>query len=349
MAVPTFDNAMLNRGRLLLDGIPFADLEAASTRPADCTWLAFWSERADHYEALAEAAVEAGHRRSAGECFWLASICAQYAQFLWFDEGRARMQERKAQLYARAAPFLAPEARRFELLVDGVTIPGYVRIPVGTTTPGPCAVLLGGLESTKEESYLFENLLLERGVATVTFDGPGQGEVLAELPLVADFHRYTSRVLDHVVEQEPLIDPARVAVVGRSLGGNYALASAATDPRFAACVSWGGFVTVDWDEEPEHDKASWVYVTRASSLDEARERVVPALDTRPLLGELRCPTYFLHGALDEVPLDQIDLLREWAPNAELDVVVEEQGDHCCHNLGPVPRLAMADWITDRLA
>ena len=36
------------------------------------------------------------------------------------------------------------------------------------------------------------------------------------------------------------------------------------------------------------------------------------------------------------------------PNAALVFDVEPEGDHCCHNLGPAPRLRMADWLANQL-
>ncbi|MBS1886156.1 MAG: alpha/beta hydrolase [Actinobacteria bacterium] len=341
---------MLNWGRLILDGIPFVDLSEASTAlEANVSWLEFWSAKADHYEELGTRALADGLELSGGYWLWLASLCCQYAQFLWFDDRREEVQQRKVDLYDRAAPHLSPPALRVELPIDDTFIAGYLRLP-----PGPrdgkvaCVVLLGGLESTKEESYMFEQLLLERGLATFTFDGPGQGEMLAQVSLAPDFERYTSTVLDLLVTLEEL-DPDRIGVLGRSLGGCYALRSAATDDRFAACVSWGGFVSVEWEAEPPHDRASWQYVTKTGSEEEARVQVEANLDTRPLLPRLHCPTYVLHGALDEIPGEQVDLIRELAANAPLTVVVEPLGDHCCHNLGPAPRVAMADWLSIRLA
>jgi len=349
VSAPTFDAAMLNWGRLILDGLPFADVREAETREAGETWLDFWTAKADQYESMAEQALAAGHTVSGGEWLWLASLCCQYAQFLWFDERRKGVQRRKASLYARAAPHLRPPARPFSVSVGLVDVPCFLRLPEhAADEPVACAILLGGLESTKEESYAFENLLLDRGIATCTFDGPGQGELLEKVALSPDFERYTSAVLDRLIENDA-IDPARVGVVGRSLGGCYALRSASTDERLKACISWGGFVTVDWNAEPAHDRASWRYVSKVTTDEEARARVEKSLDTRPVLGQLRCPTYFLHGALDEVPLGQIDVLREFAVNADLTVIVEPHGDHCCHNLGPAPRLRMADWLAERLS
>lgn len=348
---PTAEQEMLNWGRLLMDGLPYADLLAAQGRGSDVSWFDFWMGRADDYERLADEALASGHLLTAGQWLWTGSMAAQYAQFLWFDERRTRGQRRKAELYHRAAPLLNPPAERVDLPIDATTIIGYLRRPLGTS-PGaqvPCVVLLGGLESTKEESYLFENLLLDRGVATFTFDGPGQGEMFEDVALSGDFERYTSRVLDHLLTVEEIVSD-RIGVLGRSLGGHYALRAAACDQRFKACLSWGGFVQMDeWDFDTPMTKQSWKYVTKSADLEEARVRVKEAIDLRPVLPGLTCPTYFQHGARDELPLSEIDELKKHAVNAELIFDVEPDGDHCCHNLGPAPRLRMADWMVDQLS
>lgn len=347
--VQTLEGEMLNWGRLLLDGIPFSDLLEAQRRDAGIPWFDFWLRKAAHYEELGEAALAAEHERSAGEWLWLASLCCQYAQFLWFDERRWHGQQRKVDLYRMAAPYLEPPAQRFDLPFGSATIPGYLRFPTSSTerTVG-CAVLLGGLESTKEESYLFENRLLARGVATCVFDGPGQGEMLPEFPLAGGFDRYVSAVLDHL-EQRPELDPARLGILGRSLGGHYALRAACLDHRLIACVSWGGFVDMDaWENETPGTRQAWRQAVGGAEEDEARQIVQQALDIRPILSRLTCPTYVLHGALDETPMQQVDLLRQLASDASLSVDVEPAGDHCCHNLGPAPRVRMADWLADRL-
>lgn len=347
---PTAEQEMLNWGRLLMDGLPYADLVAARDRGPEVTWFEFWMARADHYEKLADDALAAGHRNTAGYWLWVGSMAAQYAQFLWFDERRPRGQKRKAELYHRAAPLLDPPAERVDLPIDDTTIIGYLRLPKGTTSGAavPCVVLLGGLESTKEESYMFEQLLLERGMATFTFDGPGQGEMFEDVALAGDYDRYSSRVLDHLVTLDT-IDPDRIGVLGRSLGGHYALRAAACDQRFKACVSWGGFVQMDeWDFETPMTKESWKYVTKSVDLEEARIRVRDAIDVRPVLADLRCPTYFQHGAKDELPISEIDQLKQHAVNTSPVFDVEPEGDHCCHNLGPAPRLRMVDWLADQL-
>lgn len=348
-SIPTAEEEMLNWGRLLMDGLVFADLLAAQRRDSETSWFAFWMERADHYEAIGDEALAKGHKHTAGYLLWLGAMAAHYAQFLWFDERRPQGQKRKVELYERAAPLLDPPAVRVDLPIDDTVIVGYLRVPKGATGPVPCAVLLGGLESTKEESFMFENLLLERGVATFTFDGPGQGEMFEKVALAGDYERYTSRVLDHLVTLPDTIAPDRIGVIGRSLGGHYALRAASMDNRFRACVSWGGFVQMDdWDFEYPMTKQSWKYVTKSPDLATAQVRVRDAIDVRPVLAGLTAPTYVLHGAKDETPITEVDLVKEYAVNAPLVIDIEPEGDHCCHNLGPEPRLRLADWFTDQL-
>jgi 2,6-dihydroxypseudooxynicotine hydrolase len=341
------EQEMLNWGRLILDGIPYADMVGAHNRSADQSWLAYWMSRADDYEQLAECAVAQGHTLSAGDYYYLATLCVQYAQFLWFDDRRTVAQERKAELYRKAAPHLSPPANSVQVVVDDLEMPVFVRMPNGRG-PHPMVVLLGGLESTKEESRQVEDLLLARGMGTATFDGPGQGEMFAARKLAGDFERYTSAVIDYLTTRDD-VEPARIGVLGRSLGGNYALKSAASDQRIAACVCWGGFSDMDyWENETPLTKQSWIYVSRTNSLEEARDYVHKALETRPVLHQLTCPTYVLHGMLDEVPPSFLDTVRSHITNAPLTLVVEDEGDHCCHNLGPRPRLQMVDWLAEQL-
>ena len=344
-------DAMFNPGRMLQDGIPYADFEEMLVGRDELNWFDFWSEKGDQYKAIGERALDVGHQLSGGDWLWLASLCHHYAQYMWFHESekRERGQERKVELYKLAAPHLSPAAQRTEIPLDDTSIPGYLRLPCGSSAlrPFPCVVLIGGLESTKEESYLFERLCLRRGLATFTFDGPGQGEMWFNVKLQPDFERYTSAVVDYLVTR-PEIDPERLGVLGRSLGGHYAIKSAASDGRVRACVSWGGFFDIaDFDERMPLAKVGYAYVSGASSTEDAREYAQGALDCSSVIGNLRCPLYVLQGGSDS--RRQAELIDANVRHAPKDIVIEDNGDHCCHNLGPIVRVRMADWLMERLS
>jgi 2,6-dihydroxypseudooxynicotine hydrolase len=258
--------------RMMGDGVPGGDVAVARDRLRRWEeWYPFWAGRGDEYERLAHEALAKGRRLSAGELFWQACLSYHYAQFLWFHDPANREcgQRRKVELYKQAAPLFSPPAERFEIPFEGVTISGYLRLPLGRTGRAPVALMLGGLESTKEESYLFENRCLARGLATCTFDGPGQGEMYFEARLRPDFHRFASAVIDWLVARAE-VDPDRIGVIGRSLGGFYAVHTAAHEPRLKACVCWGVLFDLSYyDTMTEPSRRGFAYVAGYEDSDKA--------------------------------------------------------------------------------
>ena len=74
-----------------------------------------------------------------------------------------------------ALPYLAPPGERVAIPFAGKTLYGILRRPVGLARP-PVVVMACGLDSCKEETAAYEEPFLARGMATLVFDGPGQGE-----------------------------------------------------------------------------------------------------------------------------------------------------------------------------
>ena len=339
--------------RLVGDGVPAGDVMVGQRELASWDqWYPYWARRGDAYEQLARAALARGRRQSAGELFWHACLSYHYAQFLWFHDPQSREagQRHKVELYREAAPLFVAPAERFDLAFEDFVIPGYLRLPPGRIGPSPAAVILGGLESTKEESYRFENLCLARGLATCTFDGPGQGEMYFQAKLRPDFHRFASAVLDWLVAR-PEIDSARIGVIGRSLGGFYAVHWAAHEPRLKACVCWGVLFDLSYyDAMRDPARRGFAYVAGYDDPECAAPYLKKTLDLAGQAEHVGCPVYALHGARDTlIPPAQVDRLRAALahhPDAQFDV--PEDGDHCCHNLYHVVRPRMADWLAERL-
>jgi 2,6-dihydroxypseudooxynicotine hydrolase len=340
--------------RLIGDGVPAGDVMAAQASLTHWEeWFPYWTGLGDTYERLAREALVRNRRQSAGELFWQACLSHHYAQFLWFHDPvrRDQGQMRKVALYREAAPLFAAPAIRFDLPFDGFVIPGYLRLPPAASGRVPVVIVLGGLESTKEESYRFENLCLARGMATCTFDGPGQGEMYFQAKLRPDFHRFTSAVLDWL-EKRPEFDPDRIGIIGRSLGGFYAIHSAAHDPRFKACVCWGVLFDLSYyDQMRNPARRGFAFVAGYDDAEKAGPYLKSTLDLSGQAERVRCPVYALHGAQDVlIPATQVERLRKaMATHPDMTFDIPEDGNHCCHNLYAVVRPRMADWLAERLS
>lgn len=345
--------AALDGERMIADGIPYHDFLVARERlEAGDQWYDVWAETGLAYEARGQEAIDRGDTLTGGRWLWIGCLSYHYAQFLWFHDAARREagQRRKVELYRRAAEHLRPPSERVEIAFDGVTIPAYLRLPEQPDggRPVPCVLLIGGLESTKEESYLFENLCLERGMATFAFDGPGQGEVFFDVGLQPDFERYARAAVDYL-QTRAEIEPERIGVLGRSLGGYYAVRTAACDPRLKACVSWGAcFDLADLEDYPPATQAGLIYVTGLD--DAAARRQLRSVDLADVIGDLRQPTYLLHGRHDEIfSMRHVERVEQGARNAPLEVVIEDEGNHCAHNLAHLVRPRMADWLARQLS
>jgi 2,6-dihydroxypseudooxynicotine hydrolase len=337
--------------RMAADGVHYGDLarlERSVDRWAD--WFDAWARMADEYERLGDEATAAGNLRTAGDAYWDAALRWHYAHFLWYHEPElhAAAGRRKVALHRRAAPNLGPAAERVEVPFEDAPIPGYLRLPPNADRP-PCVLLIGGLESTKEESRRFEETCLARGMATFTFDGPGQGEYLERRHLVPDFERYTSAILDYL-ETRPEIDADRLGILGRSLGGHYAVRAASTDDRLRACVAWGVIFDMrDFSGMRDLTQDGFRFITGLADPDAAEARVREYIDLSDVAGRLRAPLYMLHGALDAlIPVSQVGLLDSATPSAEKVVDIVPDGDHCVHNMSHRVRPRMADWLAHRL-
>ncbi|MDZ7677749.1 MAG: prolyl oligopeptidase family serine peptidase [Acidimicrobiales bacterium] len=292
-----------------------------------------------------------GHRVTAGDLWWHASLSWQYAQFMWFHDPDQRRygQQRKVAAYRRAAPNLVPEAHPADVPFGNDALPAWLRRPRHVTGTVPVVILIGGLESTKEESLRFENLLLERGMATLAFDGPGQGEFAAVQPLDDRFDRATSAVVDALLERDD-IDPARIAVLGRSLGGFLAPLSAARDERLCAAAAFGALFDLRFfDDIPPVPASGFRQLTGIDADDAAEQEVRRIIDLSGDIASLRCPLYVQHGEQDAlIPVEQAHLTAAQAVNADVTLAIDPDGDHCSHNRHHIVRPQLADWLADQL-
>lgn len=336
--------------RMLADGMTLHDVAAA--REGISTWEEwgpFFIHRAQYYERLALDAQHSGSTLTATEHFVHGSLAAHYAQFLYFDfpEIKRRAQDVKVDLYMRAVQLMGEMSRRIEVPFRSASLPGYLQIPA-TTGPPPLALIVGGLDAAKEDMHQFGELCRARGLATLVFDGPGQGETFYRgVPLSDAFHEAVSTVIDAVVDLG-VIDRDRIGIVGRSLGGFFAPQASALDSRIRACVAWGALYDLgSFDRKPPLIQSGYRHVTASSSMAEAKEKT-RFITLQGVASRIRVPMLIVHGERDNsVPVaDARRLAAEAAGPVELRII--PNSIHCCHDASYFVRPFMADWIAQTL-
>jgi dienelactone hydrolase len=219
------------------------------------------------------------------------------------------------------------ETHPFDLAGSGgERVRGEVRLPAGRGGPVPVVILLHGFKGFRRWGFFpwFSERIAEKGWAAVTFDfsragTDASGEAYPRKDLFRaatwkthqeDLAAVRDALRDRALPAAGSLDPARVALVGHSLGGGLAVLDAARRGG-VRCVA--GLAPVSRaDRFSEKEKATWrakgelpIVNTRTGEvlplgvgyLEDAEARAAE-LDVAAAAARLACPLLVVHGAED---------------------------------------------------
>lgn len=336
--------------RFTSQGVDYNDFFRTTARLESWeNWCGEWVATGDVHHKLAAEYEAQGRTVSAGEAYIAAALCYHFGKFLFQDHHSEYMaaSQKCVDSFARGLKLLDTTGERVEIPFDGAALVGTLRRPVSTTKP-PLILLLPGLDSTKEEFFYWENVFLERGLATFSLDGPGQGEGGYQLHIRPDYEAALSSVLD-ILSRRADLDAERIGAAGVSLGGYYAERAAAFEPRIKAavgnCGPWN--FAECWSVLPSLTRAAFQYHSGAQTEAEA----VANADKISLEGvaqKIKQPLLIIQGKLDRlIPWQQAQKIVEAAgKNAQLALF--ENGNHVCNNFPYLYRPLTADWLKEKL-
>ena len=327
----------------------------------DESWFAEWERVAKRNMERGDAAAQAGHRRTAMNCWLRAANYFRMAEFWLQPEDPRRLATFTLceQASHRHLGFLDIPGEVIEIPYEnGTALPAYfVRSPHGGARQ-PVLISFGGLDSYKDELWFMTGHgALQRGFSILLVDGPGQGGALRRHGLVSrfDYEVPVGRCVDWLLARGD-IDPDRIALSGSSLGGYYSARAASCDHRIAACISHGAIWNIQQRYSPrgeDHGLAmhmKWVF--GAGSMKEVVSRAAP-FKLEGVLSQMRCPYLILHGGHDTLGVEDAKMVFEYARSNGVDVTLrvtdtEETGaEHCQHDNPTLGQELMLDWLCDR--
>jgi 2,6-dihydroxypseudooxynicotine hydrolase len=336
--------------RFVASGVPLADFqEVTGSLTRWDEWCAAWSARAAVHEELGRKALADGYRISAAGHLTRAALCYHFGKFMFVHDVAQMKAAHEKTVACRnlALPHLSPPGERVAIPYGEYTLYGILRKPEGAVKP-PVVIVCVGLDSTKEEMDVYENILLDRGMATLVFDGPGQGEAEYTLPIRGDYEVPVKAVVDFV-ETRADLDASRAGVMGVSLGGYYAARAAAFEKRLKACVSLSGpysWVEV-FDSRNELSRDAFRVRSHCETMEDAR-KVAQTLTLEGAAKNITCPLYVVGGELDHLtpPHNAERIAKEAAGPTVLNIV--KGGNHVVNNRRYMYQTQIADWLAQQL-
>jgi len=314
-----------------------------------------WVRTARQEEELARDAEAAGHRESAAEFYYRAALYYGPACGVIHANTPRKLElyQRLVHCYTRFTElFGEASVRRVEIpFENGKTIPGILQTVPGAQN-APCVLVVPGMDTIKE--YMpspYHNHFRRRGMATLTIDGPGQGESnIRETWVTLDnFERAGSAAIDFL-EKQPQIDAGRIGAYGWSMGSYWAPRIAARDRRVKALVGAMGVYqqkdTIFKHSKPAY-RANYMYMSNVYD-EEAFDAMIEGMTLSPLASEIRCPTLLAMGEFDELcPLEDGERLFDELKCAK-ELWVYENETHTFGGRLPDFYLHVADWMRDAL-
>ena len=150
-----------------------------------------------------------------------------------------------AACWSSAAALFDPPAERLEIPYGDTALTGWFFRADGSGRPRPLVILNNGADGLENRMYALGGAgALARGYHCLIFNGPGQGDSLwmRKLYFRPDWEKVITPVVDAMLRR-PEVDPARIALIGASMGGYWVPRALAFEHRIAAGVADPGV----WD------------------------------------------------------------------------------------------------------
>ena len=229
----------------------------------------------------------------------------------------------------------------------GKALPGWFHLPPNYQGGRiPVVISFPGMDTYKEVFVALKgDRWLERGIAVLALDGPGQAECRV-LGLTVSMENWTAvgkAAVDWLVAR-PEIDPQKIGAFGNSFGSFFVTIVTANEPRICACVANSnnlepGFHAIFEEASPTYKKR---FMYMAGFTDEAKfDAFRKTLTWEGHAEKIRVPYLCVAGEWDELsPMVHTERMLKTMSNPRRLVVYQDArhaiGACPSVNLGPHP-------------
>jgi len=222
----------------------------------------------------------------------------------------------------------------------------------------PVVIAIPGMDSFKEANVALANdRWMQRGVAVLSIDGPGQYEspLLGVYVSMPNWIDAGPAVVDWLLRRAE-VDAQKIGVTGASFGSFFGTILTANEPRIAAtavistCLE-PGCHTIFEEASPTFKKR---FMWMSNYTDEAKfDEFAKTLTWEGHVEKIRQPYLVVAGEADELsPLEHTErMVRTMSGPRQLVVYADSRhsvGNVPAANLGPFPPALVADWLVARL-
>jgi len=313
-------------------------------------------------EAKAVAAEAEGRTVTARDNYFMAAVHWGAAQWPYDqnDEANIACNNKKRECYAKYAALADRHVEAVWVPFKDKAIPAWLHLPPGYSGGKlPVVISVPGMDSYKEiQVALYGDRFLNRGMAVLAIDGPGQYEApMIGLYFSMENWMAAGKVLVDWIAARPELDATRIGLSGTSFGSLFGTVLTANEPRIKACAVMSvchepGGETIFQQASPTFKKR-FMYmsgITDEDQFDTFRKTITWDGHAQ----KIRVPYLCVAGEAEELsPLEHSDRLMQALAGPKQMVVYQESrhsvGNVPAANLGPFPPILVADWLADRLA
>ena len=276
------------------------------------------------------------------------------------DETNLAFNKSKREAYMNYVRLAAHKIEPVFIPLNGGQMPGWFHLPPNYKGGRiPVVISFPGMDTYKEVFVALKgDRWLERGIAVLALDGPGQAEcrVMGLTVSMENWTQVGKAAVDWLM-QRPEIDPEKIGAFGNSFGSFFVTIATANEPRIKACVANSnnlepGFHSI-FEEASISYKKRFMYM--AGFTDEAKfDAFRKTLTWEGHSTKIKVPYLCVTGEHDELsPIVHSERMLKGMTNPRLFVVYQDArhaiGACPSVNMGPHPPMLVADWMVARLA